>query len=382
MSEEKLKIDDIQVSKGDTYTAETALNIRFNIYNDRGIVNRYISNPNDAQVANAQNWRESLDVKMDLSDITLQTTPEEIEQKKQAVLEQYQSPSPEELNKSWNEYEKAGKKFSSEVDVEWAYDCIMTGLKSSTEKDYDKTFEYANKLIDNIIEYHSLPDGKKSSCKRISEIESPFRSKLDKFLGRKGEDPFRELKSAPLCRQDHEENTADFIEGLKKINELFPKTAEDMEKLDFSKRSDVFDEQFKDKHIAGKERAEAEKALVEQIVQVGIKNNISKAFDSQLEEHLQHLKEEEMKNYISVKKEEIRDRLAQSAIAKQEAPVSGVVIADSLAEHRRAKQTLLDKEKELGIKSADEEVPMMTPTEGNKLAQSIQKKLAETRNSR
>ena len=34
MSEEKLKIDDIQVSKGDTYTAETALNIRFNIYND------------------------------------------------------------------------------------------------------------------------------------------------------------------------------------------------------------------------------------------------------------------------------------------------------------------------------------------------------------
>ena len=265
MSEEKLKIDDIQVSKGDTYTAETALNIRFNIYNDRGIVNRYISNPNDAQVANAQNWRKSLDVKMDFSDITLQTTPEEIEQKKQAVLEQYQSPSPEELNKSWNEYEKAGKKFSSEVDVEWAYDCIMTGLKSSTEKDYDKTFEYANKLIDNIIEYHSLPDGKKSSCKRISEIESPFRSKLDKFLGRKGEDPFRDLKSAPLCRQDHEENTADFIEGLKKIKELFPKTAEDMEKLDFSKRSDVFDEQFKDKHIAGKSVPKQRKHLLNKL---------------------------------------------------------------------------------------------------------------------
>ena len=67
---------------------------------------------------------------------------------------------------------------------------------------------------------------------------------------------------------------------------------------------------------------------------------------------------------------------------KETEPLSGVVVADRIAEHNIHKKALFDKDKELGIIGKDEKEKMMTPKEGNELAQKIQKSVLEQKKNR
>ena len=363
-------LDNYNVQKGDTYSADKALTVSFDVVENDTVVRRErFANEWDTTVPNAQEWRDSQDVKIDFSDVTLDTPPEEIEKKKQALLEQHPVPSAEEVQDSYKTFVDASDKFSKETAVSWIYDVVMQRLNSA--EDFDKTLEYANKIIDNMINNQLYRLGEKDHRENIWDVESPFVNRWDKMLGRTSspsKDPFFIIKESSYPNCDMGENVGDFIHELKEIKEMFPKTKEELKNINFSEREETFKTQFGERYTALDERTKAKSDLIGKVVQIDIRENYSKAFDKQLEEHIKQLEEQRKKEEINRKKEEIKARLAERDASKHENPLSGVVVADILAGHVRDKNALFEKDKARGIHGNDEKSPTMSRLESNELA--------------
>ena len=104
-------LNNYNVQKGDTWSADKALTISFDVMENDTLVDRErFANQWDSDIPHAQEWRDNQDVKIDFSDVTLDTTPEEIEKKKQDLLENYHVPSAEEVLDSYNALVEARKK--------------------------------------------------------------------------------------------------------------------------------------------------------------------------------------------------------------------------------------------------------------------------------
>ena len=372
------KLENFSVEKGETYSAESALTIRFNITQNGALVDREsFGNVRDSNIPHAKEWRDSKDVKIDFSDVTLETTPEDIEKKKQAFLEKYPVSSEGEMLDSYKAFSDARKKSSKEIGVGWIYDVVMNGLYAS--EDYGKTLEYANKLIDNLIDQQKVRLGEKNSCEPMDNIESPFVTRWDKILGRiKIKDPFlTTLKECAYRNCDMGENARDFIQELQEVKTLFPKTQKEMDAIDFSERKEIFDTHFKEKHTAYQEEAAAKGELLGRVVQISIRDNVSQAFDEQLKSHITTLEEKRRKEEVEQKKNEILERIDRRLEEMKTAPLSGVVVADKIAEDI-IKDRVRHKEKvESGILSKEDKAPTLSYKETNALAETIQGNIAK-----
>ncbi len=378
-AEENITFKDFDVSKGGSWSSERAISASCKVVGKDGEERKVeFFNRWDESVPHAKEWRDSLDVKIDFSDVSLSSSKEDVEKKKEEMLKQYSTPSNEDMAKSLAEYKVAKDEYSAQTYVWWMYDAATTAMQISGKENFEKSSEYVGKLIDNVIDYQNMKMGEKSDYKDINEIETPFRTRMDKFLGRSGWDPCDTIKDGVV--QDFGECTPLVVRGLKEVKDILPKNAEEIPEV--KDKREIFKEHFGDKFNGYEQLKETEKAFMGHIVQFGIKDNVAQAFDKQLAEHLSNLEKEKRKEELASKKEEIKTRLEDMKKTKETEPLSGVVVADRIAEHNIHKKALFDKDKELGIIGKDEKEKMMTPKEGNELAQKIQKSVLEQKKNR
>lgn len=365
----KTTFKDFLVRDGDSWSAGRALTVGCKMVGKDGQEREVLfANNWDDGIPFAKEWRESLEVKFDFKDVDLGTKPEDIAKKKEEILQHYPVPSQEDMSKAYEKYRDLGKEYDASSYVGWMYEAVMSGMQVISKENFDKTKEYADKLIDSVIGYQNMMMGEKPTCDNIFDIKTPFRTKMDKFLGREGWDPYYNIKEGHV--KDFGDNASLVVKELKEVKEILPKTADEV--MDFMERKSFFDEHF-NTASRYKKMEEGKKDFVGQVVKVGIRDNVDKAFDRQLGEHLHNLEREKQKEELASKKEEIKSRLEEMKKAKETEPLSGVVIADKLAEHNILKKALFNKDKELGIVDKDEKDKMMTPKEGREMAMKIQK---------
>lgn len=377
-AEENITFKDFLVRDGDSWSAGKALTVGCTMVGKDGKEDKILfANNWDEGIPFAKEWRDSLEVKFDFKDVDLGTKPEDIAKKKEEILQHYSVPSQEDMGKAYEKLRDLGKEYNASSYVGWMYDAVMVGMQVSGKENFDKTKEYADKLIDNVIGYQNMMMGEKPTCDNIFDIKTPFRTKMDKFLGREGWDPYDNIKEGHV--KYFGDNASLVVKELKEVKKILPKTADEV--MDFMERKSFFDEHF---NIVSrfKKMEEGKKEFMGHIVQFGIKDNVAQAFDKQLAEHLSNLEKEKRKEELASKKEEIKTRLEDMKKTKETEPLSGVVVADRIAEHNIHKKALFDKDKELGIIGKDEKEKMMTPKEGNELAQKIQKSVLEQKKNR
>ena len=363
------ELHNIVISEGDTWSAGRAINIKADPdpYSISG-------NIWDQDLPHAEAWRQSLGIKIDFSDVTLETPHEEIAKRKETLLEQIEIPTEEEITASYTSLERADREAYTDLSSEHMFDMVIAELVQVKDEDYTVALEYVEKLIDNRIELYKASAGLAEYPQSPWEIKSPFRSKLDVFLGREGKDPFVGIKEDSPAVE--ELNIPRAIEELTVLKKLLPQTPEEhKEFLAGDVRERFIEEHFH--HTGMAEKNDARVKLCDLLVQLGARENVSQAYDEQLENHRQVLEAEKSQAYIRTKKEEIKKRLKQSAASKEEAPLSGTVIADRLAGHIIAHKRAFDEDKRLGIIEPDEQLPMMTPEEGRKMANNIQRSVVE-----
>lgn len=377
------RLDDFFVADGDSWSAGKALSVGFKVFDGEQLLKKEkFSNEWDLNVPYAQEWRDSRNAKFDFSDVTLDTPKEEIEEKKQKILENYQVPSQEVVQDAYGKYNDASNKFSKEVSVRWLYNTMITSL-ALYSSDYDKMLGYANKLLDNIVDNQRVFTGEKSNHESMMNIENPFATRFEKFFKRDlARDPLFIVKEGGFEYCDMGKNSSDFIKEVEDVKSMLPQSKEEFEKIDFPNRDKVFEEKFKERYTAHAEMRDAQKVLMGHIVQIDIRENYSKAFDKQLEEHMEKLEEQKKKEDLDRKKEEIKSRLAERAASKQKTPLSGVVVADIIAEHIRDKAELFEKDKARGIHGKDEKAPTMSKDESNEMARNIQLNAAQRNKDR
>ena len=258
----------------------------------------------------------------------------------------------------------------------------MVRLGHSDDKDYAKTLEYANTIIDNLVNNQLYRVGEKDHYENIFEIESPFVSRWDKILGRASnpyKDPFYDIKESGYSYCDMGENTGDFIHELKELKELFPKTKEDREKIDFDKQEEIFKTQFGERYTAYNEEEKAQTDLWGKVVQINIRDNVSQAFDEQLNSHINALELQKSKDELEAKKNEIKERLDQRRQEKESAPVSGTVVADIIAQDVIKDRERHKEKVESGVLSKEDKEPTLSYKETNELAKKIQRNIAQQR---
>lgn len=357
------EINNISVRDGDSWSAGRAASVQFDVSHEGEVKHVKFSNVWDTDIPHIQEWREAKqNVNPDFSGVTLETPPEEIEKMRKDLLLKYPEVKDKEIKDLYVQYGKAQDKSYAESDVE--YFCHMAvnalyGASLDAEKNpdmYDKVYQYVGQMAQCKISQHEARTNRDRKGDSPFDLENPYRTRMDRLLGRDRYDPLRMLKEATVV--DHKEFLPLYAEGLHKVLEVLPKTAEEMRALTPEERVDFAKVHFGEQFTGYDETCQAANVLLGALVQQATRVMVETRFVENFATRVDTLTKEK-------RREDYKARMSGREL-------SGVVIADDIAKVLAAEDEALRVRNE--VLGTDEKRPMMTPERGKEMATLIREK--------